>query len=367
MSPHPPPLAPCAPPRRWASPEPGEAASRSPCRPLRRDGAPSRRAVPVADHHRAHHQVEQPPAHTTERTGGPPGDLTSAGPDAEDQVVRSVPLPRPAASPHLVMTSHPVRVTNAIRMTRVGVLAHPAPIRGAARLRDHPAGVRTPAPVRCSLIAAAGWPSASRKQEGRPDGGAAMTRKRYSELTRPARMRKVAASLLGSAASLTLLIVIYYAAPLDRGLDTGTLIIFGLGLLGFVGVITWQMRAITRSHLPRLRAIQAFATGFPLLLVLYAATYILIGHNRARQLLRGAEPDRLAVLHRHRLRHRRVRRHLAPQRARTAGRDEPDALRADRLRIGGQAAAGCSGGGRSTSGDRGAGRHPPLRRLIVAC
>ena len=29
-----------------------------------------------------------------------------------------------------------------------------------------------------------------------------MTRKRYSELNRPARMRKVAASLLGSAASL---------------------------------------------------------------------------------------------------------------------------------------------------------------------
>ena len=107
-----------------------------------------------------------------------------------------------------------------------------------------------------------------------------MTRKRYSELNRPARMRKVAASLLGSAASLTLLVVIYYTAPLDRGLNTGTLIIFGLGLLGFVGVITWQMRAISRSPLPRLRAIQAFATGFPLLLLLYAATYILIGHNQ---------------------------------------------------------------------------------------
>ena len=107
-----------------------------------------------------------------------------------------------------------------------------------------------------------------------------MTRKRYSELNRPARMRKVAASLLGSAASLVLLIVIYYAAPLDRGLDTGTLIRFVIGLIGFVGVITWQMRAITRSDLPRLRAIQAFATGFPLLLVLYAATYILIGHNQ---------------------------------------------------------------------------------------
>ena len=107
-----------------------------------------------------------------------------------------------------------------------------------------------------------------------------MTRKRNSDLSRPARMRKVAASLMGSAASLTMLVVIYYAAPLDRGLDAGTLIWFGVGLLGFIGVITWQMRAITRAHLPRLRAIQAFATGFPLLLVLYAATYILIGTNQ---------------------------------------------------------------------------------------
>jgi hypothetical protein len=107
-----------------------------------------------------------------------------------------------------------------------------------------------------------------------------MTRKRNSELSRPARTRRVAASLLGSATSLTLLIVVYYAAPLDRGLDAGTLIIFGLGLLGFVAVITWQMRAITRSDRPRLRATQAFATGFPLLLVLYAATYIVIAHNQ---------------------------------------------------------------------------------------
>ena len=62
-----------------------------------------------------------------------------------------------------------------------------------------------------------------------------MTRKRYSELNRPARVRKVAASLLGSAASLTLLIVIYYAAPLDRGLDTGTVIRFGIGCSGSSG------------------------------------------------------------------------------------------------------------------------------------
>ena len=41
-----------------------------------------------------------------------------------------------------------------------------------------------------------------------------MTSKRYAEPIRPRRMRGATASLLGSAASLTLLVVISYAAPL---------------------------------------------------------------------------------------------------------------------------------------------------------
>jgi voltage-gated potassium channel len=55
--------------------------------------------------------------------------------------------------------------------------------------------------------------------------------------------------LLHSAASATLLVVRYYTAPLDRELGPGRWI--GLGLLGFAGVITRRMRAITRSDLPR--------------------------------------------------------------------------------------------------------------------
>jgi hypothetical protein len=105
-----------------------------------------------------------------------------------------------------------------------------------------------------------------------------MTRKRYYERTRAARGRMVAGSVLRSAASVTLLVVLYYTAPLDRPLDSGW-IWFGLGLLVFAGVITWQVRAITRSDLPRLRAIQAVSTGFPLLMALYASTYSVIAYN----------------------------------------------------------------------------------------
>jgi voltage-gated potassium channel len=111
-----------------------------------------------------------------------------------------------------------------------------------------------------------------------------MTRKRYSELTGAMRMRMVTMSLLRSAAVITVLVVLYYTAPLEQGLDPGTWIGFGFGLvfglLVFAGVIGWQVRAIIRSDFPRLQAIQAVSTGLPLLLLLYASTYIVIAHNQ---------------------------------------------------------------------------------------
>ena len=107
-----------------------------------------------------------------------------------------------------------------------------------------------------------------------------MAKKPYFELSRAARRRVVAASVLRSVASVTLLLVLYYVAPLDGPLSLGTLITFGLGLLVFAGVTAWQVRAIIRSDVPVLRAMQALATGVILLLVLYASLYSAIAYNQ---------------------------------------------------------------------------------------
>jgi voltage-gated potassium channel len=107
-----------------------------------------------------------------------------------------------------------------------------------------------------------------------------MTKKRYFELSRAGRRRMLVASVLRSAASASLLVVLYYALPLNRPLGLGTVLVFGSGLLVFVGVAIWQVRAIVLSEVPRLRAIQAITTGVTLLLVLYASVYSVIAFNR---------------------------------------------------------------------------------------
>ena len=108
-----------------------------------------------------------------------------------------------------------------------------------------------------------------------------MTRRRYEELTPRARRRLVTLYLLRSAASVTLLVVVYYKAPLDVSLDTASWIEFCVALLAFAAMIAWQVRAIINSDLPRLRAIQAVAVGLPLLLLIFASTYIVIARNQS--------------------------------------------------------------------------------------
>jgi hypothetical protein len=107
-----------------------------------------------------------------------------------------------------------------------------------------------------------------------------MTRRRYEDLTPRARRRLITLYLLRSAASVTLLVVVYYKAPLDASLDTASWIEFGVALLAFAAMIAWQVRAIISSDLPRLRAIQAVAVGLPLLLLMFASAYIVIAGNQ---------------------------------------------------------------------------------------
>ncbi len=92
---------------------------------------------------------------------------------------------------------------------------------------------------------------------------------------RRATRRMVARTLLTSAA----LVVLYYKLPMTGALNGSATVLLAGGLLAFVMLITWQVRAILRSQHPTLRAIEALAVAIPVFLLLFASTYILIADN----------------------------------------------------------------------------------------
>jgi voltage-gated potassium channel len=103
--------------------------------------------------------------------------------------------------------------------------------------------------------------------------------KRRADLTPGARRRATTLSLLRYGSVAVVLVVLYYLAPLDRSLDAGSAIRFGLGLLALAAVVPWQVRSIAGSEAPWLRAANAVMIGLSLLLLLFASAYVVIARN----------------------------------------------------------------------------------------
>jgi voltage-gated potassium channel len=89
--------------------------------------------------------------------------------------------------------------------------------------------------------------------------------------------RSVALTLLRALASTVALVAIYYLLPLDRTSPAAAIAMLGVGLLGLVGLVTYQIRSITNATYPALRAVGALATSAPLFLLLFAGTYFVTG------------------------------------------------------------------------------------------
>jgi hypothetical protein len=70
------------------------------------------------------------------------------------------------------------------------------------------------------------------------------------------------------------LVALYYLLPLDLD-DSGAseVVKFAVGALVLVALMAWQLRAITRSGTPGLRALEGLFLALPLFLILFATTY----------------------------------------------------------------------------------------------
>jgi voltage-gated potassium channel len=76
--------------------------------------------------------------------------------------------------------------------------------------------------------------------------------------------------------------VAYYQAPLDRPLTFASGVLFVGALVLAALVVVVEVRGILASTRPMMRAIRVIALGLPLLLVLFAATYITVDGQQAR-------------------------------------------------------------------------------------
>jgi len=86
----------------------------------------------------------------------------------------------------------------------------------------------------------------------------------------------IARALQRAVASTAVLVVIYYLLPLDRSSTPVAVTMLVIGLVVFVGLIGFQVRAIAGSPFPGIRAVEALAISVPLFLLLFAATYVVL-------------------------------------------------------------------------------------------
>jgi Ion channel len=100
-------------------------------------------------------------------------------------------------------------------------------------------------------------------------------------LSRAQRRRVLWRVLFRSLASAFVLVALYYLLPIQdlQGVHLGVSLSVGVAVL--VAVIVLQVRAITRSRYPGLRAVEALALTAPLFLVMYATTYLVLAQDDA--------------------------------------------------------------------------------------
>jgi hypothetical protein len=97
-----------------------------------------------------------------------------------------------------------------------------------------------------------------------------------------AERRRVLWRVLFRSLALTfVLVALYYILPIQdlQGVHLAVSLSVGLVILAAVTVV--QVRSITRSRYPGLRAVEALALTAPLFLVLYATTYVLLAQDSA--------------------------------------------------------------------------------------
>lgn len=88
--------------------------------------------------------------------------------------------------------------------------------------------------------------------------------------------RRLVWTVARATATVAVLVALYYMLPPPAYSDRVAITILVLGLAGFIAMVAFQARSISRSRFPALRVIEALATSVPSFLLLFAAAYVVL-------------------------------------------------------------------------------------------
>jgi voltage-gated potassium channel len=98
------------------------------------------------------------------------------------------------------------------------------------------------------------------------------------DLDRRQQRRVIGRSALRILVSIVLLIALYGALPAADRTGVGTLAKLLVGLVIFAAVLGWQVLKIMGAAHPELRAAEALAISVPVVLIVFAFTYLSLSH-----------------------------------------------------------------------------------------
>ncbi len=86
--------------------------------------------------------------------------------------------------------------------------------------------------------------------------------------------RHLIAAVLQATVTTSVILAVYYLFPLEHRAHQSVVLRLGVGMALFVAALIYEIRSITKSSYPMLRAGVAMATIIPLFLVLFAWIYL---------------------------------------------------------------------------------------------
>lgn len=100
------------------------------------------------------------------------------------------------------------------------------------------------------------------------------------ELQSTAGRRRALGALARATVNTAALVVLYFVLPLDRPVGEATIAWLAFGLLGFGVLTVLQVNSILRSRHPGMRAVEALGAAIPILVLVFASTYLLLAASQ---------------------------------------------------------------------------------------